>query len=122
MNKPDVEGARSEGVNEAQPFDKLLTQADLVRASEIPAQGCPRRYCWWWISALFEWQLLPSEGCTFLKGKKPQGYKYPNTQCCRSVPSSDFDQFEPREPFIEADKIDPSRWLRYRDEKNAGAG
>jgi len=101
--------------------ERGLTEIDLTHAAKIPASGCPRRYCWWWISALFEWNLSPNEGCTLLQAKKPPGYKYGDVPCCRSEPSSSFDHFEPREPFIEADGIDASRWLQYRAEKDAGA-
>jgi hypothetical protein len=64
------------------------TQEDLKRVSELPRDQCPRRYCWWWRSLAFEWDLSPEEGCTFLKSKKPPGYKHPDVPCKRAVLSS----------------------------------
>jgi hypothetical protein len=96
------------------------TEEDLVRASAIPADGCPRRYCWWWISLGFEWNLTPSEGCTFLKTKFPSCVRFTDVPCCRSDPSSPIDHFETREPHLDRDEVDPSRWLEFREKKNAG--
>jgi hypothetical protein len=112
-----AEGRTDKSANEKQPLSlEVLPATDLERVAQIPAGGCPRRYCWWWCSSLFRWELAVGEGCTFLGSKKPKGYKYSNEPCCRSDPSSFFDQFEPREPFIEADQIDASKWLVFRDQ------
>lgn len=96
------------------------SKEDLERAAALSPGDCPRRYCWWWISLAFEWHLPPAEGCTFLKAKKHPDWKYADIPCCRSDPSSPLDHFEPREPQIEADNMDASGWLSYRDEKNQG--
>jgi hypothetical protein len=94
------------------------TENDLRLAAEIPADACPRRYCWWWTSLGFEWELAPIEGCTFLKTRRPSHWKFANVPCCRSDPSSHVDHFEPRGPHIEEDRIDASRWLKYRFEND----
>jgi hypothetical protein len=95
-----------------------VSRDDLERAAAIPPHGCPRRYCWWWTNLSFEWELTPAEGCTLLKSEKRPSWKYSDMPCCRSDPASHVDHFEPREPHIEADGIDPSGWLSYRSEKN----
>ena len=96
-----------------------ISDMDLPRAAELPPDACPRRYCWWWRSSMFEWNLTVSEGCTFLKSEKPPGTTYGNVPCCRSDPSSNIDHFEPNEPYFESDQMDASRWLQFRTEKNA---
>src|SRR5262249_20861180 len=98
------------------------TESDIRKANVIPAGGCPRRYCWWWTSLSFEWNLTPQEGCTFLECPKPPGFRFSDIPCCRSEPSSRIDHFEPREPHIRRDGIDPSRWLQTREEKNRDIG
>lgn len=97
-----------------------ITEEDLEKAARIPPGDCPRRYCWWWMSLSFEWNLTPREGCTFLKAKHPPRAKYTDTPCCRADSSSAIDHFECREPQIEADGVDPTGWLSYRAEKNKG--
>lgn len=100
-------------------FQELcVTESDLEKARGIPANGCPRRYCWWWISLSFEWDLTASEGCTLLKSPKPASFRYGDIPCCRSDSSSSVDHFEAREPHLEKDGIDPSRWIAFRAEKN----
>jgi hypothetical protein len=98
----------------------VSTEPDIEKAKTIPPGGCPRRYCWWWVSLSFEWQLTPPEGCTLLSAKKPANFRYADVACCRSDPSSPIDHFEPREPHLERDNMDPALWLRFREEKNAG--
>jgi len=96
-----------------------ITPDDLSRAASIPADACPRRYCWWWVSLSFDWQLTASEGCTFLKVKKLPGWQYADLPCCRSDAASPIDHFEPRDPQIEVDGVDASQWLKYRAEQDA---
>jgi hypothetical protein len=88
----------------------LPTAADIERAKSLPADACPRRYCFWWGPMLFEWDLSPQDGCTFLHRGKPPGWLLPNTPCCRSDSSSPIDHYEINDPAIESDGIDASRW------------
>jgi hypothetical protein len=91
-----------------------ISEEDLTRAQLIPDNGCPRRYCWWWQSLEFDWDLTPNEGCTWLQTEKPQHWHFRDTPCSRAEPSSPIDHFEPREPHIAADNIDASRWMEAR--------
>jgi hypothetical protein len=95
-----------------------ISKGDIELAMRLPDDACPRRYCWWWTSLSFEWHLTPTEGCTFLTSKqRPPRIKYSDVPCCRCDPGSSVDHFEPREPDLEEDGIDPARWLEYRAEK-----
>lgn len=95
-----------------------VTSEDLARASVIPLGECPRRYCWWWASLSFDWDVLPSVGCIFLNAKKHPDWKYADIPCCRSDPTSPLDHFEPRGLYIAQDGIDPSGWLAYQQDMN----
>src|SRR5262249_21209648 len=81
--------------------------ADLVRAANIPAGQCPRRY-WWWRSLNFEWQVTASEGCTFLASAKPPGLPTAAVPCCRCDGTSSVDHYEPREPHLLGETVLPS--------------
>lgn len=83
---------------------------DLNRAATIPADQCPRRYCWWWHSLSFDWELTPSEGCTFLTAPKPSGSTNPGDSCCRYDSTSAVDQYESREPHLLDDGFAVPRW------------
>src|SRR3989304_613877 len=51
--------------------------ADLSRARDLAVlTDCPRRYCWWWKSLAFEWDVPVAEGCTFLQAQKPSDWRY----------------------------------------------
>src|SRR5437868_653546 len=76
------------------------TPGDLERVAALSRGDCPRRYCWWWISLGFEWQLSAAEGCTFLTARKHPDWRYADIPCCRSDPSAPIDHFEPRGPQI----------------------
>jgi hypothetical protein len=83
---------------------------DLTRARELPLlTACPRRYCWWWQSLAFDWDTTVAEGCRFLSTPKLVGWQWADVPCLRSVPGSEIDHYEPREPHLEADGFD-----RYR--------
>jgi hypothetical protein len=83
---------------------------NLVRAASIPSDQCPRRYCWWWRSLSFDWDLTPLEGCTFLASPKPRGTTNADVPCRRCDSSSALDQYEPREPHILDDGFAVPRW------------
>ncbi len=88
-----------------------VSDEDLKRASMIPNDACPRRYCWWWRTLSFDWGLTPAEGCTWPEAEKRPHWHYIDIPCKRSDPASEIDHFEPREPHIEADSIDASGWM-----------
>lgn len=90
-----------------------LSDEDLKLVQAIPANACPRRYCYFWRSGDLRWDLPPSEGCTFLEDKIPS-YKYSGVPCCRADVSSAVDHFEPIEPIAEKDGIDYHKWVRAK--------
>jgi hypothetical protein len=83
---------------------------DLIRAAKIPAHCCPRRYCWWWRTLSFDWDLMPSEGCTFVTSPKPPRMINADFPCCRCASSSTVDHYEPREPHLLQDGFAVPRW------------
>jgi hypothetical protein len=93
----NVFGARPEEVEEAR---KRLT-----------SDQCPRRYCWYWHSLSFDWQLKPIDGCQVAeqhphdKRLARGGAKVvPRRQCCRATGNPlHVDYYEPREPHLKAD-------------------
>jgi hypothetical protein len=94
--------------------DPLLQ--DLERASQIGSNKCPRRYCWWWKSLGFEWELEAIEGCTWMDSPKPSHWRFTEFPCKRCDPSSVIDHFEPREPHIQSDGVDASDWIAAAQE------
>ena len=83
----------------------------------IAAGECPRRYCWYWSTLEFDWELTPKEGCSLPLQTKPAGYLDPDQPCRRAVPGSPADHYEPNDRELEEDKIDPHDWIMfYRDE------
>lgn len=87
-----------------------VSQEDLEKVKEFDQHSCPRRYCWWWKSLSFEWDISVETGCTFLESDKPPGYRDPSTPCCRLNPDSSVDHYEPREPHIIENQVDASEW------------
>ena len=83
---------------------------DLVRAASIPVNQCPRRYCWWWRSLSFDWEVTPSLGCTFLTSPKPGGMANADVPCCRCDDASTVDHYEPREPHLLDDGFAVPPW------------
>ena len=83
---------------------------DLARAAEIPLDACPRRYCWWWPSLAFEWEIEPATGCEWLTTKKPTGWKNTDLPCVRSGAEGGVDHYEPREPHLMEDGFETTRF------------
>ena len=83
---------------------------DLTKAANIPADQCPRRYCWWWRTLSFDWEMIPLQGCMFFTCDKPPGFNNANLPCRRCDPSSAVDHFEPREPHLLEDGFAVVRW------------
>jgi hypothetical protein len=87
--------------------------AELEQARErLSRDSCPRRYCWYWHTLAFDWDLSPTEGCevaerhiTRLLLGRAQGEPVPAWQeCCRASGNPQHaDYYEPREPHLEAD-------------------
>ena len=84
---------------------------DIVKARNIPRTSCPRRYCWWWRSLSFDWDIDAADGCTFLVSEKPRGIRGAAYPCSRVDRTSHFDHFEPREPHILEDGFNCRHWL-----------
>jgi hypothetical protein len=98
------------------------TDEDLDRARSLPASACPRRYCWWWRSLSFDWELEPVQGCTFPSAEKPRGQRFPDEPCRRAVPSSRVDHYEARDPHLLEDGVDESRWRAEMLRRNQNLG
>jgi hypothetical protein len=116
MSDGTVPSRGNKGADHVFPFDdgtSVPAKEDLERARALPADACPRRYCFHWDSSSFHWERTPKEGCLFLVGKKP-GWKYAGIPCCRSDASSVVDQFEPNEWSAEADGMDLTKWEEKR--------
>lgn len=87
---------------------------DLRKAAALPLNACPRRYCWWWRSLAFEWDIEPTDGCQFLCSKKPRGWKNVDRPCTRSGRTEGVDHYEPREPHLMEDGFDARRFVAPR--------
>jgi hypothetical protein len=83
---------------------------DLAR-EKLTRDQCPRRYCWFWHSLGFDWELKPEEGCG-VPNEHPRDELLerrgaelePWRQCCRASGNPQHpDYYEPREPHLKAD-------------------
>jgi hypothetical protein len=90
------------------------TPEDVARASNLRPDECPRRYCWWWRSLSFEWDISLSEGCVYDARKHPRfldpSWTDRDAPCCRRDPTSSVDRFESRDPHLEEDGFNAKRW------------
>jgi hypothetical protein len=89
------------------------SEPELEHARErLTPESCPRRYCWYWQSLRFDWELEPGQGCevaerhiTKLILERSQRHPLPQWQeCCRASDNPlhpDF--YEPREPHLKDD-------------------
>src|SRR6266540_4836201 len=84
--------------------------AEVEEAREkLTRQQCPRRYCWYWHSLSFDWNLKPEDGCGVANEHrcdsllKRRGAEIgPWRQCCRASGNPQHpDLYEPREPHLE---------------------
>jgi hypothetical protein len=87
-----------------------ISKDDLDKVRSFDTSTCPRRYCWWWTSLKFEWNLSAAEGCTFMDAEKPEGWNNADCECRRTGADSNVDQYEPRDAQILEDKVDSSLW------------
>lgn len=91
----------------------VSSRDELKQARErLTRELCPRRYCWYWHTLAFDWELSPAEGCkvadqhiTHLLLTQAQGESLPAWQvCCRASGNPQHaDYYEPREPLLETD-------------------
>lgn len=95
-----------------------ITEEDLLKVKEMDGSECPRRYCWWWHSLGFEWELTAEEGCTWAETAQSENWPHKDERCIRCDKSSTVDLFESRGPHIAADGVDPSKWFDYQKEQN----
>ena len=88
------------------------TKEDMQRVAKMAHDDCPRRYCWWWHSSTFDWSITPADGCTFIRAKKPFGWKFADVPCRRAEGKTSVDHYERREPYLLADgfKLDSWDW------------
>jgi hypothetical protein len=86
------------------------TADDKQRVAEMPRCDCPRRYCWWWRSLSFDWNLTVAEGCVFLKSKKHPDWKHADVPCKRANPESSIDHYESRGPHLLEDGFPLDMW------------
>jgi hypothetical protein len=87
--------------------------AELEQARErLSRESCPRRYCWYWRTLSYDWELSPAEGCevaerhiTRLLLGHEQREPVPAWQaCCRASGNPQHpDFYERREPPLKAD-------------------
>ena len=86
---------------------------ELEQARErLTRESCPRRYCWYWHSLGFDWELYSEQGCQVaerhihrvLLERKTGKTIAPWQQCCRATGNSQQpDYYDPREPHLAAD-------------------
>lgn len=73
------------------------SEDDIKRARKLQRCECPRRYCWWWSTATFDWDVATKDGCDIT-------FDHPDlTKCSRAVPEATTDLFEAMEENLEAD-------------------
>jgi len=94
-----------------------LGDIDPEKTARLRTTDCPRRYCWWWRSIYPRWDLPVAEGCKFTESKTfPPGWPDTDKPCCRAIPNSGADHFEPHELYAEHEGVDWKRfWGSYPD-------
>jgi hypothetical protein len=86
------------------------TEEDLKWAAAIPRDQCPRRYCWYWHSLRFDWQVSITDGCQWLTASPPNSIGR-ECACVRADPESILDHYESREPHLKEDGFGQTRWF-----------
>jgi len=108
-----ADNKRVSGIRVLQTYNP--TTEDLSEARKLTSKDCPRRYCWWWHSLSFDWEMSIDEGCKFLVSKKHIDWNHADTPCCRCDPNSNIDHFEPRDPQIIQDEISVDKLINKED-------
>jgi hypothetical protein len=90
-----------------------ISPAELQIAQEkLRRESCPRRYCWYWHTLAFDWELSAEQGCEVAHRhihRLSLEFQYstqiePWQQCCRATQNPQQpDYYEPREPHLAAD-------------------
>ena len=95
-----------------------LTAADLTQAAALPADACPRRYCWWWGKLGFRWEAPPAEFCEMPSARPLPGWRFHDRPCRRADPASPVDHYEDQGNIAETDGVDCARWTAAAAEFN----
>ncbi len=80
-----------------------------VARERLTRGACPRRYCWYWHSLGFDWDMPPDQGCEVAERHVHRVFWVgpavpPWQECCRATGNPlHSDYYEPREPHLEAD-------------------
>lgn len=93
---------------------RKLTVEDVERGRRIPDDECPRRYCFFWGYMSFAWDLSPVDGCRYDGPRMPEEFPDREVPCCRAVPSSGADHYEPDDATLIKDNVTPDRWLQWK--------
>jgi hypothetical protein len=87
------------------------TELKLAR-ERLTRESCPRRYCWYWHTLAFNWEINPDQGCEVAERhihrlilEQKEGKSLPPwQQCCRATGNPRHaDYYEPREPYLKSD-------------------
>lgn len=92
------------------PATPRVTAADIRKARRWPSSACPRRYCGWWLSSGFHWDLDPAEGCRWRESDAAWRRGLRGTPCRRCDPASTQDFYEPVEPYLREDGFRADRF------------
>ena len=69
--------------------------------SRLRRTSCPRRYCWWWASLSFDFELSIDQGCDLAASWPWKIAPDHRPVCCRATGNSGHaDYYEPREPHL----------------------
>jgi len=88
------------------------SKEDRLRAAEIPPHHCPRRYCEWWRTDAFDWEVPIADGCRSSEAAKLPGYQDAEIPCRRVAPDTGVDHYEPRDPSLTADAFATDRFCK----------
>jgi hypothetical protein len=100
-------------VNERQSIRLFAAPLPLVEEARerLTRESCPRRYCWYWDTLGFDWELSAEQGCRVADEHpgddllvRAGATVQPWRRCCRATGNPQHrDFYEPREPHLEAD-------------------
>ena len=75
--------------------------------TKLTRECCPRRYCWYWHSLGFDWDMSTEQGCEVEEQTRAISAEQsipPWRFCCRATGNPQHpDSYEPREPHLLAD-------------------
>ena len=87
------------------------TENELKKAKKFKKTDCPRRYCWFWHSLRFDFELPIDKGCN-LANEFPFNVLCKEPIFCRRRTGniSDKDLYERREPYLMKDGFEINRF------------